>query len=112
MPCRPISVSLEVDPDPQQKIIFSLDKSCDAHDQAEWKLDFELLEGDPLATVVKLDVDIDPENHPLAEATALNGLDESQRGQAVVAAAVAKDPTASDDDKKQAAQDVIAARAM
>jgi hypothetical protein len=111
MPCKPISVSLEVDPSSMQKIIFSLDKSCDANDEATWKMDFELQEGNPLATVVKLDVEIDPENHPQAEATAAKGLDANQRAAATVAAATAKDPNVSDDDKKQAAQDVIAARA-
>ena len=65
---------------------------------------------DGAATVVKLDVDINKENHPQAEATAKNGLDESQRGQAQIAAQVAKDPEASDDDKKEAAEGVIEAR--
>jgi hypothetical protein len=112
MPCRPMSVSLEVDPSATQKIVFGLDKTCDAFDEASWKLNFELQEGSPLATVIKLDVEIDPENHPQAEATAANGLDENQRGAAKVAAAIAKDKTATLEDKKQAAQDVIAARTM
>jgi hypothetical protein len=114
MPCRPLSVSLEVDPSATEKIIFGLDKTCDANDQATWTLNFELQEGNPLATVVKLDVEIDPENHPAAEATANDpsGLDANQRAAAKVAAATAKDPTATEDDKKEAAQDVIAARAM
>jgi hypothetical protein len=112
MPCRPMSVSLEVDPRPTQKIVFGLDKTCDADDEATWTLNFELQEGRPLATVIKLDVEIDPENHPQAEATAAKGLDENQRAAARVAASVAKDKTATEDDKKQAAQDVIAARAM
>ena len=112
MPCKPLSVSLEVDPNPQQKIVFGLDKTCNNFDEAKWKLHFELQEGNPLATVVKLDVEIDPENHPQAEATAAHGLDDNQRGAARIAAATAKDPLATDDDKKQAAQDVIAAREM
>lgn len=114
MPCRPMSISLEVDPSATQKIVFGLDKTCDANDQAKWKLNFELQEGNPLRTVVKLDVEIDPENHPQAEATANDpkGLDENQRAAALVAADTAKDPTATDEDKKQAAQDVIAARDM
>ena len=70
MPCKPISVSLEVNPNPRQKIIFSLDKSCNVHDEATWQMDFELQEGHPLATIVKLHVKIDPQNHPQAEATA------------------------------------------
>jgi hypothetical protein len=103
-------VDLEVDPNAQQKIVFGLAKTCNNFDEATWKLHFELMEGDPLSTVVKLDVEIDPENHPQAEATAKNGLDENQRGAAKVAAATAKDPTATDDDKKAAVQDVIAVR--
>ena len=114
MSCKPISVTLEVDPSDIQKIVFGLDKSCNDDDTAEWKLHFELLERadftKEFATVVKLDVDINKENHPQAEATAKNGLDESQRGQAQIAAQVAKDPEASDDDKKDAAEGVIEAR--
>ena len=111
MPCRPMHVNLEVNPSATEKILLTLDKTCDANDQATWKMTFELQEGNPLATVVKLDVEIDPENHPQAEATATaKGLDNSQQGQAKIAATVAKDPTVSDDDKKDAAQQVIAAR--
>ena len=112
MPCRPMSVSLEVQPKPTQKIVFGLDKTCNASDEATWKLNFDLQEGDPLASIIKLDVEIDPENHPQAEATAAHGLDEDQRSAAGVAAAIAKDKTATEEDKKQAAQDVIAARQM
>jgi len=112
MPCRPLSVSLEVDPSTTQKILFTLTKTCDANDQATWKMTFELQEGNPLATVVKLDVEIDPVNHPQAEATAAKGLDDNQQGQAQIAAAVAKDNTVSDDDKKAAVQQVIASRDM
>jgi len=111
MPCRPIHVNLEVDPGATQKILISLDKTCDANDEATWKMSFELQEGNPLATVVKLDVEIDPENHPQAEATAANsGLDDNHQGQAKIAAAIAKDPTVGDDDKKDAAQQVIAVK--
>jgi hypothetical protein len=91
--------------------MISLDKTCDANDEATWRMSFELQEGNPLATVVKLDVEIDPENHPQAEATAAsNGLDDNQQGQAKIAAAMAKDQTISDDDKKDAAQQVIAVK--
>jgi hypothetical protein len=111
MPCRPIHVNLEVDPSNTEKIVVSLDKTCDANDEATWKMSFELQEGNPLATVVKLDVEIDPENHPQAEATAnANGLDNNQQGQAKIAAVIAKDPTVSGDDKKDAAQQVIAVK--
>ena len=113
MPCRPIHVDLEVDPSPTERILLSLDKTCDANDQATWKMYFELQQGRPLATVVKLNVKIDPENHPQAEATATaNGLDNAQQGQAKIAAIVAQDPTVSYDDKQDAAQQVISARQM
>lgn len=110
MSCRPISVDLEVDPSTTQRILISLAKTCDANDQATWKMSFELLQGTPLATVVKLNVQIDPENNPQAEATAANGLDNNQQGQAQIAAAVAQDPTVGDDDKNDAVQQVIAVR--
>jgi hypothetical protein len=113
MPCRPIHVDLEVDPSTTQKILLSLDKTCDANDQATWKMSFELQEGNPLATVVKLNVEIDPENHPQAQATATSkGLDNAQQGQAKIAAVVAQDPTVDKDDKEDAAQQVIAVRQM
>ena len=113
MPCRPIHIDLEVDPSTTEKILLTLDKTCDAHDQATWKMSFELQEGNPLATVVKLNVEIDPENHPEAEATATSkGLDNAQQGQAKIAGVVAKDPTVSQDDKEDAAQQVIAVRQM
>jgi hypothetical protein len=111
MSCRPISVDLEVDPSSTQQIVLTLDKTCDANDQATWKLTFVLKEGNPLATVVSLKVEIDPENHPQAEATAASGkLDDAQQGQAKIAAAVAKDDSASENDKKDAAQQVIAVK--
>lgn len=112
-PCRPLHVDLEVGPSATDKITISLDKTCDANDQATWKMSFELQEGTPLATVVKLDVEIDPENHPQAEATAAsNGLDDNQQGQAKIAAALAKDKTVSHDDKNDAAQQVIAVKQL
>ena len=113
MSCRPIHVNLEVDPSTTQKILLSLDKTCDANDQATWKMSFELQEGNPLATVVKLSVEIDPENHPQAEATATSkGLDQNQQGQAKIAGVIANDPTASDDDKQDAVQQIIAVRQL
>ncbi len=112
MPCRPLSVSLEVDPSPTQRILFSLAKTCDENDQATWKLCFELAEGRPLATVVKLEVEIEPDLHPQAEATAAKGLDDGQQAQAQIAAATAKDSTATAADRKDAAQQVLAVRDM
>jgi hypothetical protein len=73
----------------------------------------ELQEGNPLATIVNFSFEIDPENHPQAQATAdANSLDADQQAQAKVGGAVAKDPTASAQDKKDAAQDVSAVRQM
>jgi hypothetical protein len=112
MPCNPLSVSLQVNPNPQQQILIGLDKACNPDDTVEWTMHFQLLQGNPLANVVKLDVAIQKENHPQAAATAKHGLDESQRGQAQIAAAIATDPSASDDDKTTAAQGIISARIM
>ena len=117
MGCTPISVSLEVDPSELRKIIFSLDKLCNDDGTAEWKLHFELQERDDATkdfrNVIKLDVDVNKENHPQAEATAKHGLDEDQRGQAAIAGDTAKAAaagTATKEDAKQDAHDVVAAR--
>ena len=112
MPCRPLSVSLEVDPSPTQRILFALARTCDENDQASWKLCFELEEGSPLATVVKLEVEVGADLHPEAEATAAKGLDDSQQAQARIAAETAKDPTATAGDRKDAARQVLAVRDM
>src|SRR5437879_4818811 len=94
MGCTPISVSLEVNPSDLRKIIFNLDKLCNDDGTAEWKLHFDLQErsdkGQEFRSLVKLDVDINKENHQFAEATAKHGLDEDQRSQADVAADTAK----------------------
>ena len=117
MGCTPISVSLEVNPSELRKIVFDLDKICNNDGTAEWKLHFDLQErSDPskaFLSLVKLDVDINKENHPLAQATADHGLDASQRSQAAVAADTAKafkQGQATAEDAKTDAQDVIAAR--
>ena len=117
MSCTPVSVGLEVNPNELRKIIFNLDKLCNDDGTAEWKLHFELQEradaSKEFGSVVKLDVDINKENHQLAEATAKHGLDEDQRGQADAAADTAKAlqaGQASEEEAKQAAQDVIASR--
>jgi hypothetical protein len=113
MPCRPIHLSLEVDPSQTEKIVFTLDCTCDANDDPTWKMTFELQEGSPLATVVNFSLEIDPENHAKAQATADAGsLDSAQQAQAQVAGAVAKNPKASQHAKKNAAQKVIAARQL
>jgi hypothetical protein len=111
MGCRPIHLSLEVDPSKTEKIVFTLDCTCDANDDATWKMTFELQEGSPLATVVNFSLEIDPENHAKAQATADAGsLDSAQQAQAQVAGAVAKNPNASQQAKNNAAQKVIAVR--
>jgi hypothetical protein len=117
MACTPLSVGLEVNPSQLRKILFNLDKLCNSDGSAQWKLHFELQERTDATqaylSIIKLDVAITQENHQLAEATAKNGMDEDQRGQADAAADVAKAASqgqASPDDAKQAAQDVIAAR--
>jgi hypothetical protein len=113
MSCRPIHLSLEVDPSKTEKIVFTLDCTCDAKDQATWKMTFELQEGSPLATVVNFSLEIDPVNHPQAQATADAGsLDATQQAQAQVAGKVAKNPSASQHAKHNAAQKVIAVRQM
>jgi hypothetical protein len=117
MGCTPISVSLEVNPSELRKIVFDLDKICNNDGTAEWKLHFDLQErSDPskaFLSIVKLDVDINKENHPLAQATADHGLNVGQRSQAAVAADTAKafkQGQASEVDAKSDAQAVIAVR--
>ncbi len=113
MSCRPIHLSLEVDPSKTEKIVFTLDCTCDDNDDATWKLTFLLQEGNPLATVVNFSLEIDPVNHPKAQATADAGsLDAAQQSQAKVAGVVAKNPHASMQAKHNAAQKVIAVRQM
>lgn len=113
MPCRPMHISLEVDPSTQEKIIVTLDKTCDDQDQATWKITFQLQEGNPLATVVNFSCELDPENHPKAEATVNSGeLDDAQQGQSKIAASVHKDPDATDDDKNAATQKVVAVKQL
>jgi hypothetical protein len=113
MSCRPFHVSLEVDPSKTEKIVFTLDCTCDANDEATWKMTFQLQEGSPLATVVNFSLEIDPENHAKAQATAeTETLDSAQQAQAQVAGAVSKNPTASQQAKNNAAQKVIAVRQM
>jgi hypothetical protein len=113
MSCRPMHISLEVDPSTQERITVTLDKTCDDQDQATWKITFHLEEGNPLATVVNFSCELDPENHPKAEATVNSGeLDNAQQGQSKIAARVHKDPDATDDDKNAATQKVVAVKQL
>jgi len=115
--CTPVSVSLEVNPSDLRKIIFDLDKLCNDDGTVEWKLHFDLQErkeaSEAFLSLVKLDVDINHENHQLAEATAKHGLDEDQRAQADVAADAAKalqEGTATQAEAEEQAQGVVSAR--
>ncbi len=110
MACDPIHIDLEVDPDANSKITLTLDKTCDENDQATWKLSFQLQQGDPLAIVALLYVELDTEYYDKAQATADYGLEEVQQAQAQVAAAIATDVDATDDDKLAAIQQIIAVR--
>jgi hypothetical protein len=111
MSCRPMHISLEVDPSATEKIVITLDKTCDDNDEATWKMTFLLQEGSPLATVVNFSFELDPENHPKAQATVDAGeLDDAQQGQAKIAAGVHQDPDATDDDKKDATQQIVAVK--
>ena len=117
MACRPISVSLEVDPPSgDTEIVFQLDKICNPDDTAEWKLHFELKEKNAartLSPVVTLDIDINHEDHPTAAATAKHGLDDDQRAQAAIAGQVAlatQTREATQDDAQQQAAAIIPSR--
>jgi hypothetical protein len=106
-------ISLEVDPSTQEKIVVTLDKTCDDQDEATWKITFQLQQGNPLATVVNFSCELDPENHPAADATVNSGaLDNAQQGQAKVAGDVHQDPDATDDDKNAATQQIVAVKQM
>jgi len=117
MACTPVSVSLEVNPSALRKIIFELDKICNNNNTVEWKLHFDLQErSDPNGTftsLVKLDVDVNKDDHANAAATAEHGLDENQRAQAIVAGDTAKDFSqnlASEQDAKDDAGAVVSVR--
>jgi hypothetical protein len=118
MSCTPISVDLEVvTPDQLRKITFGLERDCNNDGTASWTIHFELDEATTPGTfheLVKLDVDINQENHAKAETTATNGLDANQTAQAFVAGDTAKAyklGQATIDDVKSDTNDVIAARA-
>ena len=110
MSCRPIHLSLEVDPSSTEKIVFTLDCTCDASDQATWKITFLLQEGSPLATVVNFSLEVDPAHQGAAQATADAGqLNEAQQTHDKTAAVVAKNPHASQQAKDTAVQKVLTA---
>lgn len=117
MPCTPISVALEVEPPSgDTDIVFQLDKVCNQDGTEEWKLHFELQEKNAAGTltpIVKLDLDINNEDHPAAAATAKNGLDDNQRAQAAITGQTAlavKTGDATQDDVTDQAAAIIPAR--
>jgi hypothetical protein len=117
MPCENISVALQVDPPSgDTEIIFQLDKICNADDTAEWKLHFELKEKNAAGTltdIVKLDIDINHEDHAAAAATAKNGMDDNQRAQGAITGQTAlavKTGEATKDDAAAKAGRVIPSR--
>lgn len=117
MGCSPIAVDLEViTPDQTRKITFGLERDCNNDGTASWTMHFELDEASTPGSfneVVKLDIEINQENHPKAEATAQNGLDANQTSHAFVAGDTAKAfklGQATLDDVNSDANDVIAAR--
>jgi len=117
MACHALSVSLDVaPPSGDSEVSLQLTKTCNPDDTAEWKLHFELKmkdAGGTLSPVVTLDVDINHEDHPAAQATANKGMDANQRAQADVASQTAVLKTqgaATDDDVKQQTAAIIPAR--
>jgi hypothetical protein len=117
MACKPISVALDVEPPSQStEVIFQLDKICNDDDTVEWKLHFELKKQNAAGTlisVVKVDVDINKEDHPAAAATAKHGMDDNQLAQADATNQTALDKDAgkaTDADVKDQAGQIIPAR--
>ena len=111
MQSTPVTVSLEVRLSNNRLVVLELDKTCNFDNTAEWKLHFELQEKDStgaMASIVKLDVDINKRDHPAADATAANGLDASQRAQAAIAADTAKAVAEGSATKSDLAQDAAA----
>jgi hypothetical protein len=113
MPCQPFSVSLEVDPpNTNQQILFSMAKTCNPDDSATWTLYFELKQGNPLATVVKLNVTLTKAANPQAEVTAKNGLNSTQQGLAKLAAATCNDPNAPQHLKDRSVEKIVTSREL
>jgi hypothetical protein len=116
MQCHPVTVSLEVRLPDSRLVILELDKTCNPDHTAEWKLHFELQDtssSDTPVSIVKLDVDIEKDDHLAAEATAAKGLDANQRAQAAIAADTAKavaSGSATQADLEQDAAAIIPAR--
>ena len=100
-----------VTPDQRRKIIFTLVRYSDKHDDS-WIIMFELDERadatKPFQMVIQLQVDVDHNDAPKAAATAQNGLDSDQHAQALVAGDTAKDVKTGDATKDDLAQDTKA----
>jgi hypothetical protein len=117
MACKALSVSLDVaPPSGDTEVSLQLSKTCNPDDTAEWKLHFVLKMKNAkgaLTPVVTLDVDINHEDHPAAQATANKGMDANQRAQADAASQTAllkSQGAATDADVKQQTAAIIPAR--
>jgi hypothetical protein len=117
MPCRALTVSLDVaPPSGDSEVSLQLTKTCNPDDTAEWKLHFQLKMKDStgkLKPVVTLDVNINNQDHSAALATANNGMDANQRAQADVACQTAllkAQGSASDEDVQEQTAAIIPAR--
>jgi hypothetical protein len=117
MPCQDLSIDLKLDPpNGDCEVELILNKICNPDETVEWKLHFSFQKKDDSGTlkpVVTLDVDINHQDHPVAQATANNGMDANQRAQADLAnqTALLKDQgQATADDVKQQTGAIIPAR--
>ncbi|HXD31374.1 MAG TPA: hypothetical protein VN643_09665 [Pyrinomonadaceae bacterium] len=97
MPAKGTAFSVDlliVTPDQKRKIDFKLSKGFKNDGSVDWNLEFGLQERskltDPFHDLVKLKVNIQPALHQKAQATANNGLDDSQTSAAFAAADSAK----------------------
>ena len=119
-PVRPTHISVTfkiVTPDQLRKIMFTLSRLSDSQNDS-WSVMFELDERadttKPFQLVIQLQVDVDHNDNDKAAATAKNGLDSDQHGQALVAGDTAKDAKKGDamiEDAKQDAAAIVTSRA-
>jgi hypothetical protein len=116
-PCEPFTIDLEVDPPSgDTELDFTLEKICNDDGTVGWKLHFELEakgSNGTLTPVVKLDIDVNDEDHDKAAATAKNGMDDNQRQQADITAQTGnfvRTGDATQDDVNQQGAQVIPAR--
>ena len=115
--CEDLSVDLKLDPPSGDcEVELILNKICNADDTAEWRLHFDFQQKDAtgkLQPVVTLDIDVNHEDHPAAQATANNGMDANQRAQADVTnqtATLKAQGAATEGDVKQQGAQIIPSR--